>query len=470
MNADGRDLEPTGTLPGQPGRSAGRGGRRDESGLVLVWTTLFLMVLLGFAALAVDLGHAYYVSQKAQNAVDAAALAGAPYLPGDLAGAQSAAQSLAAANGFTDGSDGVTVTATQGSDPSQLDVTIKQDLPTWFARAIGFNMMNISKSATAVADQPTTAPVDLMLINDRTGSMTATDLANVKDASKALLGVLDPTNVNVALGTLGPSSTTNVCTANGTAGAVGLASPTASAGTWIAAPYPNAPALNDYQNADGTLNTSSQIVKTINCLNTSSVGTDLGTPIQQAQAYFAAYGRPGAQRAMILMTDGEANQPTSTTQPCKYAFDAASQAKAANIDLVTIGFGVENARCRTDASRRLRTPTPTSRSCSPTWRARCRRCRRPTISVAPTPRTRTATTSSASRSRATCRASSSWPRRSSPSRHRGSSSSPAEAFRRRRPLLPPVPVGGCACHQTVCGGRAVQQPRMRICGWRRRAH
>ena len=351
MNADRRDLEPTRTLPGQPGAARRRPRvKRDESGLVLVWTTLFLMVLLGFAALAVDLGHAYYVSQKAQNAVDAAALAGAPYLPGDLTGAQDAAQSLAAVNGFTDGTDGVSVIATQGADPSQLNVTIKRDLPTWFARAIGFNRMNISKSATAVADQPTTAPVDLMLINDRTGSMTATDLTNVKDASKALLGVLDPTNVNVALGTLGPSSTTNLCAANGTAGAVGLASPLGPNTTWIAAPYPNAPALNDYQNPDGTLNTNSQIVKSINCLNTSSVGTDLGTPIQEAQAYFAAYGRPGAQHALILMTDGEANQPTSTTQPCKYAFDAASQAKAANIDLVTIGFGVENARCSTDAS------------------------------------------------------------------------------------------------------------------------
>ena len=150
------------------------------------------------------------------------------------------------------------------------------------------------------------------------------------------------------LGTLGPSSTTNACTANGTAGAVGLASPTASAGTWIASPFPGAPPVNDYQNADGTLNTGSQIVKTINCINTSSVGTDLGTPIQQAASYFAAFGRPGAQRAVIFMTDGEANQPN--TQSCKFAFNAASQAKAAGIDLVTIGFGVQSALCNDAAA------------------------------------------------------------------------------------------------------------------------
>jgi hypothetical protein len=170
----------------------------------------------------------------------------------------------------------------------------------------------------------------------------------VKNASKALLGVLDPSNVNVALGTLGPSSTTNVCTANGTAGAIGLASPDENIGTWVASPFPGASPVNDYQNADGTINTGSQIVKSINCLNTSGVGTDLGTPIQKAAAYFATYGRPGAQRAVILMTDGEANKPDSTPQPCKYAFDAATQAKAADIDLVTIGFGVENANCVKD--------------------------------------------------------------------------------------------------------------------------
>ena len=56
---------------------------RDEAGLALVWFIMVLMVLLGFAALAVDIGHGYLVAQKAQNAADAAALAGTVYLPGD---------------------------------------------------------------------------------------------------------------------------------------------------------------------------------------------------------------------------------------------------------------------------------------------------------------------------------------------------------------------------------------------------
>lgn len=352
MNSDACELEAT----DEPVEGGSRWRvRRDESGLVLVWTSLFLMVLLGFAALAVDLGHAYFVGQKAQNAVDAAALAGAVYLPGDLAGAQAAAQELAAANGFTNGVNGVTVTATQGIDPIELNVTVRQDVPTWFAKAIGFDMMNVSKSGAAVADQPTATPVDLMLILDRTGSMTPTDLANVKDASNALLGVLNPSNTHVALGLLGPSETTVGCSANNTSGAYGIAARNPALGTWIVSPFPGAPFASDYQNADGTLNTASQIVKTITCLDRFG-RTDLGTPVQQAQAYFAAHGRPGAKQGLILMTDGAANLPNNAS--CKFAFDQATNAKAAGIEMVTIAFGVGDDSCLDVSSSPYANGTP----------------------------------------------------------------------------------------------------------------
>src|SRR5690242_9898354 len=76
---------------------------RDEQGLALVWMTLFLMVILGFTALAVDMGRGYYIAQREQNAADAASLAGTIYLPGDITTAYSAAQNVASANGFTNG-------------------------------------------------------------------------------------------------------------------------------------------------------------------------------------------------------------------------------------------------------------------------------------------------------------------------------------------------------------------------------
>jgi Flp pilus assembly protein TadG len=124
--------------------------RNDESGIALVWMSIFLMVLIGFAALAVDIGHGYEVAQRAQNAADAAALAGTIYLPGDLTTAQNTADAVAAANGFDPNSNpDVQVSAVQARSVSQLQVTVSEDVKTWFAKAIGFPTMHVSRKAVA---------------------------------------------------------------------------------------------------------------------------------------------------------------------------------------------------------------------------------------------------------------------------------------------------------------------------------
>ncbi|NLZ16755.1 MAG: hypothetical protein GX087_03340 [Desulfobulbaceae bacterium] len=52
----------------------------NKKGAVAVYTALVLMVLLGFGALAVDVGHLYGVRNELNNAADAGALAGASVL------------------------------------------------------------------------------------------------------------------------------------------------------------------------------------------------------------------------------------------------------------------------------------------------------------------------------------------------------------------------------------------------------
>ena len=132
-----------------PSRVARVIGERDERGLALVWLTLFLLVILGFAALAIDIGHGLYVAQHEQNAADAASLAGTVYLPGDVTSAYNEALNVASANGFKNGVDSVTVTPAQQTRVSQLKVTITQTIPTWFAKVIGFKDITVSRSATA---------------------------------------------------------------------------------------------------------------------------------------------------------------------------------------------------------------------------------------------------------------------------------------------------------------------------------
>lgn len=75
-----------------------------QSGAVVVLVALLLVVLFGFAALAIDVGNAYLVRGQMQNAADAAAHAGAVALAQPDGGedqAEAAAIKFARANGFT---------------------------------------------------------------------------------------------------------------------------------------------------------------------------------------------------------------------------------------------------------------------------------------------------------------------------------------------------------------------------------
>ena len=55
----------------------GSGWCGDQSGSVAVISALCLAVMLGLAAVVIDLGHAYVVKRELQNAAEAGALAGA---------------------------------------------------------------------------------------------------------------------------------------------------------------------------------------------------------------------------------------------------------------------------------------------------------------------------------------------------------------------------------------------------------
>ena len=58
------------------------------------------------------------------------------------------------------------------------------------------------------------------------------------------------------------------------------------------------------------LNTSSGLVKAINCVtssNLSSTGTNLATPLEMARVYLRDHGRPGVKKGIIFETDGAPN-------------------------------------------------------------------------------------------------------------------------------------------------------------------
>src|SRR5260221_14094100 len=77
-----------------------RSGRvRCENGQALVVAVLFLVVVIGGAAVAIDVGAWYREQRQAQSAADAAALAGAQALPNNAGQALALAQTYADNNG-----------------------------------------------------------------------------------------------------------------------------------------------------------------------------------------------------------------------------------------------------------------------------------------------------------------------------------------------------------------------------------
>ncbi len=115
-----------------------------EGGQALVLFVLALAALLGFMALAIDVGQAMVEKRSAQNAVDAAALAGAAYLPNHDNAVAKANQWLTL-NGYTPG-DGntVTITTPYNGDPNKIEVRLSNSVGPSFAGAVGFAGFNIT--------------------------------------------------------------------------------------------------------------------------------------------------------------------------------------------------------------------------------------------------------------------------------------------------------------------------------------
>ena len=150
-------MRPLSFLPVRRRRSAGASApgarveaRRAERGQALVMFILMSVVMIGAVAIVTDISWVWYGQQRMQRAADAAALAGAVYLPGDPTTAYASARAEARKNGFTDGSGGVTVTPVR--DPlnsRRIIVTINGPIGSFFARALGITQFTTGAQSRA---------------------------------------------------------------------------------------------------------------------------------------------------------------------------------------------------------------------------------------------------------------------------------------------------------------------------------
>jgi len=122
----------------------------DERGFVLIFFTLALVLLLAIAGLAVDFTNWQLQGARIQRTADAAALAGAVFMPDDFNTASQKAIQIAATNGYSSG----VVPARVPGHPDQLQVTITVSVPTYFTRVLGLSSKTIQKTAIGEFEKP----------------------------------------------------------------------------------------------------------------------------------------------------------------------------------------------------------------------------------------------------------------------------------------------------------------------------
>jgi hypothetical protein len=325
----------------------------NESGQFMVVFVMFLAIFLGFMGLVIDGADFMLDRRRVQNAVDAAALAAAQDLPASGTDATDTATTYMAANApdvpagnlstsfrcivgdrdnnnTPDASDipaacdpgtGTSWTCQGGlcyslCDPSQtgrkcntIVVSASKQVPFYFAPALKV----LTNGTECIYDECSTgtikaaacrgacgltfsAPLDVMIVLDRTSSMTSTDLANAKAGAQSVLSLYNPAQQHIGLAVLGPNLNGSSCNsvdydvtrAQMVWRPVGLSS--------------------DYKNVDGTVNTASSLYSTIDCLGFSGVRTNLGEAMRAAMNELINNGRSGVSKGIIFFTDGEANR------------------------------------------------------------------------------------------------------------------------------------------------------------------
>jgi Flp pilus assembly protein TadG len=138
---------------------------QGPSGQTFVLVSIALVVLIGVAALAVDVGDLWTTRRLMQSAADAGAVAGADEitLGGSSSAITAAAKDATSHNGFTDGaarpgtSNTVTVAVhnppTSGpfaANSNAVEVDVSQSQPTYFMKVLGWQAVPVSTTAIAV--------------------------------------------------------------------------------------------------------------------------------------------------------------------------------------------------------------------------------------------------------------------------------------------------------------------------------
>ncbi len=228
---------------------------REENGQVLLFIALFMgLAMLGFLALALDIGYMFHEKRMAQAAADGAAVAAAEEIvANDSANEQEAANAIAKLNGFDPTLEKNPAVVTLVSGSNAVTVTVSKPIPTFFLGALthgmgGMSTLTVAAAATASANQASPSCIclegatgtDLNMSNDaQLNAITCGITADSNGSKASPVKVVGSASVNaLSLSTVGTgwndiSNINNMGTLNNTKVITGLTTPCAPA---IAAP------------------------------------------------------------------------------------------------------------------------------------------------------------------------------------------------------------------------------------------
>jgi hypothetical protein len=164
--------------------------RSRQRGFVAVAYAAMIVGVVGFTGLAVDVGYMQYEKRRLQAAADAAAMGALREMELGNTDLSTAGQNDSALNGFTNGTNNVTVTIanppTSGAysgSAAAVQATVKKVMPTFFMMIMGQN--SVTLTATAVARTTTTegSVGGCIFVMNKTASGAFTIVGNVTISS-----------------------------------------------------------------------------------------------------------------------------------------------------------------------------------------------------------------------------------------------------------------------------------------------
>jgi Flp pilus assembly protein TadG len=190
---------------------------RDERGSTYAIAAAYVIPLLGFVGLGLDLGRGYMTSSRLQSSVDTAVLAATrmeQLYPGT--GNSPGPKTVATVNefltanmptGYVGASRGTpVVTVTRAGDEITVEVKVEGTVPTTLMQIFGIQTMPIEATAKGVAGKTLPTAVEAMMVVDVTGSMDGNGgMVALKDSMGQFFDIVygnKETRKNFAIGVL----------------------------------------------------------------------------------------------------------------------------------------------------------------------------------------------------------------------------------------------------------------------------